>query len=394
MKSHSYIGILVQNKRDRKGILQLYQRYCPEDIELYAFCTEDVQWRTRHIKGLSLNRREWKERLFPFPDAIYNRIFNRNTDSLKRLVEAIGPNRCFNMINFFNKWTMYNLLKETEVSACIPETFVYKPEELGNMLYRFGLVFIKPFYGAQGKSVFRVVRMANEEIHVSMHSLTASSICGSVEETRQLLSQHLSTGTYLIQEGIRTRLWNNKYFDIRVLMQKDGFGDWTVTNIASRVAYRQYFNTAVCEDILDARALLPQLFERDAHIVVSQTLHQVALSAAKEAEAQLGLLGELSVDFVFDMQDKLWIIEMNGKPHKSIYNEIPGVTFTTRVYERPLEYAGYLAQAAAEEPQHPHTEETTLLHAACDSIGIETSAYDIVKLLSPKQYPLYRPEDY
>ncbi|WP_177182671.1 YheC/YheD family protein [Paenibacillus sp. OV219] len=108
-------------------------------------------------------------------------------------------------------------------------------------------------------------------------------------------------------------------------------------------------------------------------------------AAANEAEEQLGLLGELSVDLVFDMQDKLWIIEINGKPHKSIYNDIPGVAFSTRIFQRPLEYAGYLAQAISEEPPNTQAEETTLLHAACDSIGIETSTSDLLRLLSPKK---------
>ena len=213
------------------------------------------------------------------------------------------------------------------------------------------MVFIKPFYGAQGKSVFRVERLNHEEINVSLHSLAASFICKDVDETMHLLKQHLGTGTYLIQQGIQTRLWNRKHFDIRVLMQKNKSGAWAVSNIASRIAYRQYFNTAVCEEVRDADSLLSQLFDSTELNVLFQTLHQTSILAAREAEQPMGLLGELSVDYVVDEQDKLWIIEINGKPQKSIYSELPGYAFKTRIYKRPLEYAGYLARGASESTE-------------------------------------------
>jgi hypothetical protein len=59
----------------------------------------------------------------------------------------------------------------------------------------------------------------------------------------------------------------------------------------------------------------------------------------------MGLLGEISVNFVLDKEMKLWIIELNGKPQKSIYKDIKNFKYEQLIYRRPLEYAYFLSQS-------------------------------------------------
>lgn len=343
MENRPYIAIMVSSRRGRRAALRLHKRFCDPGIGLYAFCPKDIRWSERRIFGLSAYTRGAKQRSFPFPQAVYNRCFNKKTDTVLRLEAAIGRDKCFNAINFFNKWLLYNLLKPSAAGIHVPDTYLYEESEFPALLERYKLLFIKPLYGSMGKFVYRAELTDNGEVHVALHSLTAQFICGGIEEAQELLARHLGNQKYLVQQGVRTALLDRKHYDIRVLMQKSGNGEWAVSNIASRVAYRHYFNTAVCESILDAAAVLSRVFEASELDGVRHTLHEMSMTAAKEAESNMGLLGELSVDYVVDPRKKLWIIELNGKPNKSIYNEFKAFAFRKRIYQRPMEYAAYLA---------------------------------------------------
>jgi hypothetical protein len=109
------------------------------------------------------------------------------------------------------------------------------------------------------------------------------------------------------------------------------------------VAYEHYFNTSISGAIYEASEILPRLFTQEKINEVLQSLYEVSLTAAQEAEAHMGSLGELSVDFVLDEHKKLWIIELNGKPQKSIYEDLKCYKDKKLIYSRPLEYAYYLS---------------------------------------------------
>ena len=68
----------------------------------------------------------------------------------------------------------------------------------------------------------------------------------------------------------------------------------------------------------------------------------ISIKAACLLEKQLGHLAELSVDFGLDHANKLWIIEINGKPDKQLYAELDDPKLMEQVYLTPLEYALYL----------------------------------------------------
>ncbi|NUU60069.1 YheC/YheD family endospore coat-associated protein [Paenibacillus agri] len=345
MKNRPFIGILVAKRSSRKKTLALYQRYHHLNLKLYTFTSEDILWKEQRIKGLSLEKGLTKQNSFPFPHVVYNRCFSKNLLTIQRLEKAIGKNKCFNSINFFNKWELYNLLKESDLKGYIPDTFSYPDADVSELLEKYRLIYIKPTYGVKGESVYRVKVMDHGDIHISMHSLAPRYICRKNENIQEKLASVLGHHNhYMVQEGIDMFPVNHQYFDIRSLVQKNILGEWEVSAITCRVAYKDYFNTSMCERIQDATELLPRLLSSELKNKVLQSLHEASVKAAQAAENHIGSLGELSVDFVLDTHKKLWIIELNGKPQKSIYNDLKSLIAKKKVYSRPLEYAFYLSQ--------------------------------------------------
>jgi hypothetical protein len=336
------IGILVTKRNSRKRILELYQRYHNLNLKLYAFTPADILWKEQRIIGLSLKKGIWKQSSFPFPHVVYNRSFNKKLITIERLEKAIGRNKCFNNINFFNKWDLYNLLKQSILNPYVPDTFLYKELNVSELLEKYKLVYIKPSYGFKGESVYRVELMDNSDIHISLHSSAPRYICRKNEGFQEILDELLGLEEFIVQQGIRMSQLDHKYFDIRVLVQKGILGEWTVSAITCRVAHEHYFNTSMCETIYDVTEILPRLISPETMNETLRSLYEVSVKAAEEAETHMGSLGEMSVDFVLDEQSKLWIIELNGKPQKDIYKDLK--SFKRKIYSRPLEYAYYLSQ--------------------------------------------------
>jgi hypothetical protein len=342
LENRPLIGIMVTKRSSRKRILELYRHYHNLNLKLYAFTPADILWKKGRIIGLSLKKGIWKQHSFPFPHVVYNRSFNKKLITIQRLEKAIGRNKCFNNINFFNKWDLYNLLEQSILKPYVPDTFLYNEVNVSELIEKYKLVYIKPSYGFKGKSVYRVELTDHGDIHISLHSLTPRYICRKNENIQEKLNELLGPKKYMVQQGIRMCQLDHQYFDIRVLVQKDILGEWTVSTITSRVAYENYFNTSMCETIYDVVEILPRLVSPEKINEILRSLHEISVKAALEAETHMGSLGELSVDFVLDEQRKLWIIELNGKPQKNIYKNLK--CYKGKIYSRPMEYAYYLSQ--------------------------------------------------
>lgn len=338
------IGIMLDNRKDRQRILTPYLQNHNLNIKLFAFTPADVLWQKRSIIGLSRQNGVWKQSTFPFPDAIHNRCYSNKSLTLQRMAKTIGRNKSFNSVTAFNKWTVYRALKQAGLGKYLPATYLYSTANISGLLNNYKQLYVKPMHGSRGMSVYRLEKMNNGEINISMHSIAPWYICRVGESIRSKMAQIIGQKKYLVQQGIRLKKIDNKFFDIRALVQKDISGQWKVSTIVSRKAYVNYFNTSSCESVSDSEKLLSRLYPPETVNSILKTLRNVSIKTAKAMEKQLGILGELSVDFALDTRNKLWIIELNGRPQKSIYKLVRGFQHHKRIYSRPMEYAFYLAQ--------------------------------------------------
>ncbi len=254
----------------------------------------------------------------------------------------MGKDRCFNVINNFNKWHMYQMLSESFLQHYVPDTFLLGQVDIVKELQKYQLLYIKPSYGNRGEKVYRVEWMKNGEIHITLQSTAKTYICKTKEEFQRLSEKWTGHDTFLVQKGLRVSQIDQRVFDIRVLVQKGSDGEWAISAITSRVAYANSFTTSICKEVVEFAAILSHLAQGHANILL--ILQRVSISAARLVEAKVGMLGEVSIDFVLDEAGKLWIIELNGSPRKSIYDDMVNLRDRQVIYQRPIEYAHYLSR--------------------------------------------------
>lgn len=337
--NHGFVGIVVANRNQRRFALQQYLPYNTTNLKLFCFTPASINWKQKSIIGLHRSNRRWMQSRFSFPKVVYNRCYDTDLELIERLGTAIGSNKYFNSINQLNKHEMYNHLNRW-LADHLPETVAYDEANAVHLLEIHKTIYIKPFYGHKGKGVYRVELKDSGEIHIGPHYFSPKMILRDAKPFQESIQTLLGSSPYIIQQGINMRRLNNQNFDIRALVQKNEKGLWSVTNVVSRIAHKGSFNTSICEKACLSIEVLNKLYPPKKVDAIIQSIYDNSLRTAEIIDSDTNYhLGELSVDFALDNHDHVWIIEVNGKPQKDLYD---GIRKQHAIYQRPIQYAQYL----------------------------------------------------
>ena len=340
-KTTGFIGILVANRSQRKYILKQYLENNVSNLKIYCFTPSSINWGQKKILGMHRLNGKWAHDIFPFPSVVYNRCYNDDPKLIERLEAVIGRNRCFNHVTRFNKHIVYKNLSRW-LEPYLPEMVLYNEENAVHLLEVHKHLYFKPCFGHKGKGVYRVELKESGEIEIGHHHYLPHIIVGNMAQFQEKIRELLGLTPYIIQKGIYVKPLKDQTFDMRVLVQKNKSGQWSVTNVVSRVAHKGYFNTSICEKVYLSQDVLSQLYSPDEMNAILGSLYNVSMRAAEILEIDSKRnLAELSVDFVLDNDGHVWIIEVNGKPSKDLYD---GIKKRYRAYKRPMEYAYYLSK--------------------------------------------------
>lgn len=289
-------------------------------VLVYLFRPEEVDWRSRMISGHCCGA-GWHIRRLPLPDVCYNRFFRvRNPQLYDRLMWRFKAGG-IKLVNgrFPDKLTVHSYLAASEeVRPHLPVTWCYAgPSQIAEMLNKFASVYLKPVYGTQGRGIVRVTR--------SRSGIYCCSFSGgkrvSGPDLASLLDRGFKSSRYLVQQGLNL-LHSPVKMDVRVLLQKDGRGCWTVAGMAVRSGRRGAITTNLHTGG-GARTLdgvLQEQWPRDQVLRerIRSQIRELALATGRILERRLSSLGELGIDIGIDVSGRVWFIEANPKPgHRS-----------------------------------------------------------------------------
>ncbi|MGO4889513.1 YheC/YheD family protein [Anaerobacillus sp. MEB173] len=342
------IGIMVPRRKQRRKILRMYNRYkgCLK-IELFCFTPKDINWFNREIQGVSIENNKWKTKMFRFPDAVYNRCYLKRAKTIRRLEKHIGENKCINRITHFNKWRIYDILSSTELDKYVPKTCLYKPKVFMNQLNQEKRLILKPIYGYLGKGIYLVELNDDHMINVYQDTLIPMYTFNDKKLFFEKMTELIGKRKYITQKVIQIAEVDEKIVDIRILVQKDLNGTWSVTNGVCRMAPYNFFITNFSEKVYEMDEVLDVLVsDLNKRNTIRQEIYDIGINVGQVLDKAIGLLGELGIDIVIDENRKVWIIEVNGKSQKKMYHMLDGAEDEkiALVYKRPLELSYYLSQ--------------------------------------------------
>lgn len=324
------------------------------NTSVYVVTTKDLKLHAPRVQGYiyDSNDKTWTKNWFPLPDVIYNRIPLREDENKPRVRQKIDECLSHHSIqlfnpHFFNKWRLFDWLKKnSSTKLLVPDTKrLLSSKTLSLMLRQYGSLYLKPESGKAGKGIMLLQWDETSPrpyclIIQGQHHKNIIYRTASLPKLWRRIRKETGTCAYIMQEAIELSTFRNRHFDLRVLVQKTGRGNFMITGIGARLAGLKRITTHVPQggSIEEPEKLLLSSFGQEMTALLMNKLKSSAILIAKQIEKSCGyMLGEMSMDLGIDRNGKLWFFEANAKPMK--FDE-PHIR--KKSLERVIQYSQYL----------------------------------------------------
>ncbi|TDG00980.1 YheC/YheD family protein [Paenibacillus piri] len=323
-------------------------------LEVLVFTPDDLDHVKNRVQALVYNHssRRWMRKRTPVPAIIYDRCRYHGIENYHKISRFRARNSKLRYLSrpLANKWTMHQILSENaEIAKHLPATILYSGnKEFLKFLKKHRSVYLKPRSGTGGRGIVRLQNTTGSTFLMQGRD-QGRRIIPTQKINAQQISTRLSTwrliGRYIVQQGIPLTLKDGRVHDFRMLVQKDGSGEWQITGCAGRVgpAHSVTSNlhgggSAVPMDTL-LRNRFPEKPKVDA---IKEKAYTLGMDTARFVEEKFGSQCEIGIDLAIDPKGKVWLLEVNPKPSREVFYRIGERRTYRNAIVRPLEYALWL----------------------------------------------------
>ncbi|RUS47586.1 YheC/YheD family protein [Cohnella sp. AR92] len=355
------LGILTLYLNDNKVLEEksVYEKMIAAaakmGLDAFVFTPDDVEDRSARIHAMVYqpDTRSWSRRWVRFPHLIYDRCRIQRS---RRFEQLLAFRKKYSHLTFLNrplrnKWTVYRTLsKVSSFRDHLPVTRLYQSfEDVSAMLVKFPLLYVKPINGTGGRGILRIEKQKNGTYLLQGRD-HKRKIVNPRQVSRQSLAAELSEwdmngDKYIVQQGLNIKLPGGRVHDYRMLVQKNGSGEWEVTGCAGRVGPARSITSNLHGGGRAApmNSLLRLWIDNDAKISqIRETAESFGIRVAKHLEASYSALCELALDLAIDRSGRVWLLEVNPKPSREVFIRAGEREVYRRAITRPLEYALWL----------------------------------------------------
>lgn len=354
------IGILTvedehnQFRGNRDNFIDIIQKGRELGLEVIVLTPVDLKLHHQRVYGYRYDARQksWKRQIFPLPRVIYNRIPNRDDEmrpEVQQVIKACMMHPHIQLFNpaFFNKWTLFEWLKKSKLTRNhIPMTRrLTRKLDLKKLLQRHSLLYLKPERGKAGKGIMRLRRREGKTVYyylsIQEYRKSQTFRYNTMGALRKQIFNIMGEESYIAQQGIALARYQQRPYDLRILVQKNKQGRWSISGIGARIAGSSSITTHVPRGgtIDEPQKVLSHSFGTLAAKSMMRKTKKTALLIAKQIERGAGhTLGEMSMDLGIDTAGHIWFFEANAKPMKFDEPDI-----RKKSLEQLLQYCLFLA---------------------------------------------------
>ncbi|WP_138496559.1 YheC/YheD family protein [Paenibacillus pinistramenti] len=282
-----------------------------QEVQLIFFNEEGIDLEHHTITGKVPSGEDWLDAQLPFPASVMNiRPWGPRKRSFKELV--FRKKVPFTAFLIGDKWEMTRRLAHSPKvrDYLVPTVVLENLDIVDDFLDKYEKVVIKPASGSRGAGVQGLTRSGkryllqkdSEELHFDRKGL--------IEYLTKLKK------SYLIQPYIRCLTPEGAPFDFRILVQRNGQGEWTVPVIYPRIGESGTITSNVSvggrTELLEA--FLARVLPEGRYSIPKQ-LHDLGLVIAEEVNSYYDFpINELGIDLAIDDQNRIWFYEANTCP--------------------------------------------------------------------------------
>lgn len=325
--------------------------------QVYIFTPGSINWANHTCRGyvyhqLSQHRGRWESSIYPLPDVVYDRIHSRSAEARNNVQYAKNRLMKLPYLHYFNphylnKWNVHQiLLTDPMLIDYLPETRQLDNSSLEEMLKKYRVLYMKPSNGSLGKGIIKVNDDKGHLKYIAYKSRRIRSQASNPAELMRKTKKQRDERHYIVQQGLDLAKYKGSPFDLRIIYQKNGRGEWQISKKFCRIAPQgsSISNLSSGGRVEKNSKVLQHLFKKEDLIkskneeirllckMVASTLETVSNST----------FGELGMDIGIDRKGHLYLIEVNSKPRKTTETMF-SAAIVKNTFKRPLAYAAYLA---------------------------------------------------
>ena len=326
------------------------------NARVIVFTPSDVHVSKEQIHALVFDVKDgtWSRKWRAFPNMIYDRCRIQRSQRFQQLLRFRARYNHLTFLNrpLRNKWTVHQTFSQkSRFRQHMPETLLYhSTADLMRMLKLSPVIYIKPANGTGGRGILRIEKLKNSK---GMYDIQGRRQDRRIITPRKVTLARLTSivrqwclgGRFLVQQGIPLRLPGGRFHDYRLLVQKNGQGEWEMTGMAGRVGAARSVTSnlhggghAVKAETL-LREWLGSTEKADKAMKDSEKL---GLEAAAFLEDSFSTLCELALDLAIDREGKIYVLEVNPKPAREVFARSGDTETYRKALFRPLEYAQWV----------------------------------------------------
>lgn len=325
-------------------------------IRVFVFDPLYVDWASGTVAGYEYlgDSVKWRKIRRPVPAVVYDRCFYSGKSQYMRYSAALRrlerlPVVRYMMRGLSGKWQVQQFLSlSPKLRSYLPDTVVLtRMEQIADWLKYHDACILKPNAGSHGKKIVRIKRVSGKRFEVTGRNSRNEPILASFDSMNQLLGwmkRFIGSKKYLLQQYLNLQTTTGQPFDIRSLVQKGGDGSWQLTGMAVRIG-RPGSLTANLHGGGSSIPIQPFMEEQFGKIegeTIMQQLEDLSYGIPEQLERQHHRLVELGVDFGIDQDGKVWILEVNSKPGRSVFARLHDVRTSRASVSNLIDYARYL----------------------------------------------------
>jgi glutathione synthase/RimK-type ligase-like ATP-grasp enzyme len=320
-------------------------------LPVYVFLPNHIDFANKTVIAYRYTpQKKWIKVRMPFPTFVYDRLSNRQ--KYEAQIKALKANSSITFLGHVlgDKLKNHNhLIQHPGLAEHMPQTeLVTSLQVIKDMLNTYEAVVIKPMRNSLGVGVMKITSkdnvhraegrdFKNKIFHRTFPNRTALLFWVRNQLKNKMISQpYLELST---PEGIP--------FDIRVLVQKAGKGEWQETGRAVRAGVINGLTSNLCGGgkAHSCELFLQKYFSEEQLEKIRHDIDYIVKELPPFLESRHGRLVELGIDIGVDKKGKVWLIEVNSKPGRASFRRIDGGIYYRDVRLNPLRYAYYLARA-------------------------------------------------
>ncbi|QCT03906.1 hypothetical protein E6C60_3195 [Paenibacillus algicola] len=204
----------------------------------------------------------------------------------------------------------------------IPHTQRLNRQALFHMLHQYGMVYVKPDYGSQGRGVIRVERLKKSYCY---QYGTKVYCFKTFQDLYVSLSPYFKQRKYLVQRGVHLLRSQGRPFDFRVMIQRNPARQWECTGTFARLAHprKAVTNGSQGGSIYPPSVLLRRFAGQRRTQQLLRHMNRLAHVTASTLSMHHRELNELGLDICLDRNLRPWILEVNTIPDPKPFMLLP-----------------------------------------------------------------------